>query len=411
MKIVAFETLRFDEFAHQLWVRVHTDEGIVGLGETCLGIETVEAHVHETIAPHLLGKDPLQIDRHARTLFDLFVGYGGTGAETRGNSAVDIALWDIFGQAVAQPVYQLLGGRSRERIRIYNTCAGYNYGRANRGALSASDRASSSDWGLPGGTPPGPYEDLDAFVHRAGELAEDLLGQGISGMKIWPFDPFAVQSDGHFISAEEIARGLEPFEKIRAAVGPRMEIMVEMHALWDLPMACRIAAALEPYDPFWFEDPIKADNVDAAAAFARSTRVPLVLGETLSTRWAFRDLMARDAVGIVMFDIGWVGGLSEAKKIATMAESHDLPIAPHDCTGPVVLTAATHLDVNAPNVLIQETVRAYYTGWYRDVVTALPEIADGHIAPPPGPGLGTALLPGIERRSDAIVRRTDLSSL
>jgi galactonate dehydratase len=411
MKIAAFETLRLGEFPQQLWVRVRTDEGIVGLGETCLGVETVEAHIHETIAPHLLGKDPLQIDRHARTMYDLFVGYGGSGAETRGNSAVDIALWDIFGQAVGQPVYQLLGGRSRDRIRIYNTCAGYSYGRGNRGALTASNRASASDWGLPRGTPPGPYEDLDAFVHRADELAESLLEQGISAMKIWPFDPYALASDGHFISAQDIRRGLEPFEKIRAAVGSRIEIMLEMHAVWQLPMACRIAAAVEPFDPLWFEDPIKADDLDAAAAFARSTRVPVTLGETLSTRWAFRNLMAREAARIVMFDIGWVGGLSEAKKIATMAEAHDLPVAPHDCTGPVVLTASTHLAVNVPNAMIQETVRAYYSGWYRDIVTALPVIAEGHIAPPPGPGLGTALLPGLERRKDAIVRTSDLRSL
>ena len=160
MKIVGFETIRLAGIPSQIWVRVHTDEGLVGLGETCIGAETVEAHIHETIAPHLLGQDPLQIDRHSRTLYDLFVGYGGSSAETRGNSAVDVALWDIFGQAVGQPIYQLLGGASRDRIRIYNTCAGYNYGRVNTGALTAADRATPEQWGLTQKTPGGPYEDL-----------------------------------------------------------------------------------------------------------------------------------------------------------------------------------------------------------------------------------------------------------
>lgn len=411
MKIVGFETIRLAGIPSQIWVRVHTDEGLVGLGETCIGAETVEAHIHETIAPHLLGQDPLQIDRHSRTLYDLFVGYGGSSAETRGNSAVDVALWDIFGQAVGQPIYQLLGGASRDRIRIYNTCAGYNYGRVNTGALTAADRATPEQWGLTQKTPGGPYEDLEAFIHRADELAESLLEQHITGMKIWPFDPYAVATGGHHISSDEIRKGLEPFEKIRAAVGSRMDIMLEMHAVWQLPAACRIAAAVEPFDPFWFEDPLKADDLDAIAEFARSTRVPTTLGETLSTRWAFKDLLDRHAARIVMFDIGWVGGISEARKIAAMAEAHNLPVAPHDCTGPVVLTASSHLAINAPNALIQETVRAFYTGWYRDIVTTLPTITDGFIAPPPGPGLGTALQPGFELREGAKVRSTTLRDI
>jgi L-alanine-DL-glutamate epimerase-like enolase superfamily enzyme len=411
LKIERFETLRLDEFPQQLWVRVHTDEGPVGLGETCLGPETVEAHIHESIAPRLIGQNPLLLDRHSRSMYDLFVGYGGTGAETRGNSAVDVALWDIVGQAAGLPIYQLLGGATRDRIRIYNTCAGYNYGRANRGALGAADRASAGDWGLPAGSPPGPYEDLYAFIHHADELALSLLDQGITGMKIWPFDPFAIPSGGHYISAAEIKKGLEPFEKIRTAVGSKMDIMVELHALWQLPMARKIAQALEPYNPFWLEDPIKADDLEAVARFARSTRVPTVVGETLATRWSFRQVLDLEAASILMFDIGWVGGLSEAKKIATMAESYDVSVAPHDCTGPVVLIASSHLAINLPNALVQETVRAYYTGWYKEVVTALPTFADGHIAPPPGPGLGTALVPGIESRADAHVRFTDRNDL
>ena len=126
MIVTKVETLRLDEFPNLLWVQVHTDEGLIGLGETFFGAQAVEAYIHETVAPYLLGKDPLQIDRHARALYG-YVGYRSSGVEMRGNSAIDIALWDLFGKATNQPIYQLLGGPVRERIRIYNTCAGYRY--------------------------------------------------------------------------------------------------------------------------------------------------------------------------------------------------------------------------------------------------------------------------------------------
>jgi galactonate dehydratase len=411
MKITAVETIRLDRYRQQLWLRVHTDEGLIGLGETCIGPLTVEAHVHETIAPHLIGKDPLDIDKHSRTLYDLFVGYSGTGAETRGNSAVNIALWDIAGQASGQPIYNLLGGAARDNIRIYNTCAGYEYGRGNKGALLASDRASAGDRGLPGAVAPGPYEDLQAAIDHPGELAESLLDQGITGMKIWPFDEYAAATSGQYLSADDLRAGANKLGAIRDAVGSKIDIMLEMHAVWHLPMALRIARATEEFEPFWFEDAIKADNMKAAARFAAATRMPTAMGETLAGRWAFADLIDAGAASVIMFDIGWVGGLSEAKKIATLAETHHLPIAPHDCTGPVVLTASAHLSINAPNALVQETVRAYYTGWYTEVVTALPHIGGGLITPPSAPGLGIALQPDVPTRDDASVRITSAGDL
>jgi L-alanine-DL-glutamate epimerase-like enolase superfamily enzyme len=398
MKVTSIETIRLDEHPQMLWVQVHTDEGLVGLGETCLGPATVEAHIHETVAPYLIGKDPGQIDRHWRSLYDVFVGYQGTGAETRGNSGIDIALWDILGQATGRGIVDLLGGRTRDSIRIYNTCAGYRYGRGNKGALKASDRASEGDRGLPQGIAEGPYEDLLAAIERPGELAQSLLDQNITGMKLWPFDAYAVASSGYHISSEDLRAGVSVIEKIRDAVGDAIDVMVELHAVWHLPVAVRIAKAVEHLDPYWFEDAVKGDNLSAAAAFAASTHVPVAMGETLAGRWSFRSLIEQRAARVIMFDIGWVGGISEARKIATLAEAHDLPIAPHDCTGPVVLTASTHLATSAPNALIQETVRAYYTGWYADIVTDLPTIVNGTIAPPPGPGLGTRLKPDLKGR-------------
>jgi galactonate dehydratase len=398
VKITYIETIRVGEFPNLLWVRVGTDEGLVGLGETFFGPAAVSAYVHENAATYLLGKDPLQIDRHSRVLLNPILGYASSGVEMRGNSAIDIALWDLFGQASGMPIYQILGGLSRDRIRIYNTCAGYLYGQSHR------LQNSTDNWGMSGRSPQRPYEDLDAFMNRADELAESLLSEGITGMKIWPFDPAAELTDGLHISGPDLRKGLEPFAKIRRAVGDKIDVMVELHSLWNLPTAKRIAAALEEFDPYWFEDPIKMNNLQALADFTRSTRVPVTASETLSTRWAFREVMERQAAGIIMLDLSWVGGISEARKIAAMAEAHQLPVAPHDCTGPVVLIASLHLGLNAPNALIQETVRAYLSTWYRDLVTELPRIEAGYAYPMTGPGLGTMLQPDLVNRPDAIVK-------
>jgi L-alanine-DL-glutamate epimerase-like enolase superfamily enzyme len=222
-------------------------------------------------------------------------------------------------------------------------------------------------------------------------------------MKIWPFDPYAEASGGHYISAPDLARALEPFRKIRAAVGNQMDIMVEFHSLWDFPMARMICAALEEFNPFWFEDPLKADNIDALAELARSTRVPIAVSESLSTRWSYREVLDKQAAGIVMVDLSWTGGISEARKIANLAEVYQRPVMFHDCTGPVVLSASTHLSLNASNALVQETVRAFTTGWYGELVTALPTIEHGVITPPPGPGHGMELRPDLTSRPDAHV--------
>ena len=398
MKITALETIRNAEFPNLLWLHIHTDEGISGLGETFFGAQAVEAYLHESVAPQLLGQDPGRIDYIARKLYG-YLGFRGSGVETRGNSAIDIALWDLWGKRTGQPVYQLLGGLTREQVRVYNTCAGYRYVRQR--PVQTTD-----NWGLDGEE--GPYEDLDAFLNRADELALSLLQQGIQAMKIWPFDHAAENNGGLHISPAELSRALEPFEKIRKAVGDKMDIMVEFHSLWNLPTACRIAEAVKPFQPYWMEDPVKMDSLSVVGEYRQRTGLPVTASETLSYRTGYKDLLEAKAVDIVMPDLSWCGGISEAKKIATMVEAHQLPVAPHDCTGPVVLTASSHLSLNAPNALLQETVRAFYTGWYKEIVTALPIIEEGYLRLEPNPGLGLELLPDFLKRNDTYRKRSEL---
>ena len=400
MKITAIETIRMAERPNLIWLQVETDSGLKGLGETFFGAATVEAHVHEYVAPRVIGRDPLEIDRLSSDLIG-YLGFRSTGAEMRGNSAFDIALWDIFGKATGQPIAQLLGGFTRREIRTYNTCAGSEY-------IKKATGQTTTNFGFGAGDQ---YDDLNGFLHCADELALSLLEEGITGMKIWPFDAAAEKTDGRSISSIDLKAALEPFEKIRRAVGDKMDIMVELHSKWQLLPAMQIARALKPYNTFWHEDPIRMDSLSSLKRYAAASTAPIAASETLGGRGAFRDLLETGAAGVVILDISWCGGLSEARKIAAMAEAWHLPIAPHDCTGPVVLAASTHLSLNAPNALVQESVRAFYHTWYRDIVTALPEVRNGMITVPPGPGLGLELNPDLDRAYTVTRKRSDAGTI
>lgn len=398
MKITALRTFRVEEFANVLWVHVETDAGITGLGETFYGAEAVEAHIHNTLAMRLLGQDPLNIEALHKEMVSLPMAQASTGVEYRAASAVDIALWDIFGKVAGQPVHVMLGGQSWDKIRIYNTCAGTRYVRTNK--IKPVDT-----WNRDAD---GPYEDLDGFMTRAGDLAEDLLDKGITAMKIWPFDPAAIENKGQFITTAQMKEAVRPFEMIRKAVGDKMEIMVELHSLWNLSSAKEIARALEPFQPKWFEDPIRMNNPQALAEFARSTHVWTCASETLGSRFAYQEYLSRDAVDVVMADLCWTGGLTEGRKIAAMADTQHKPFAPHDCIGPVGFAAAIHMSFSQPNTLIQESVRAFYKGWYRELVTEVPKIKNGYVYPMQGVGLGTELVPQFFDRADLTTRLSEV---
>jgi L-alanine-DL-glutamate epimerase-like enolase superfamily enzyme len=391
LKICALETLRLAEFPNLLWVRVHTDSGLVGLGETFYGAQAVEAHIHETLAARLLGQDALRIEALNRAMTALPVAHSCTGVEYRAASAIDIALWDLFGKHCDHPVHQMLGGLCFDRLRIYNTCAGYRYVRSGDFREAANWQAQASA---------GPYEDLDAFMHRADQLAESLLADGITALKIWPFDLVARETQGRYITGPQLRACLQPFEKIRRAVGDRIDIMVEFHSLWNLPAALQIARELAPYKPLWLEDPIVMNSPQALQEYSQAASAWVCASETLGSRWPFKDYLERGALHVAMVDLSWAGGLTEGRKIAALADTWHRPFAAHDCIGPVSFAAAVHMAFSQPNTLIQESVRAFYTGWYRELVTALPTIEGGDVLPMTGPGLGLELLPEVFQRGD-----------
>jgi galactonate dehydratase len=397
-KVSAIETIRIEEYPNLLWVRVIDDDGADGLGETFYGPGAAEAHIHDIIAPYLLGKDPLRIEQHQRNLTG-YVGFSGAGAEMRGRSAVDIALWDLFAKVKDMPLHQALGGAVRDSIRVYNTCAGTRY-------VQNRPTQGTDNFGLDANR--GGYEDLDAFLNHADELAASLLEMGITAMKIWPFDYAAESSRGHHISPRDLATAMAPFEKIREAHGDRMDIMAELHSMWDRPTAIRISRALEAVDPLWVEDPVFMDNLSSLDEVARATTTPIAVGETRGGRADYRQLLEMESLSLIITDIAWGGGVSEARKMAAMADAWHVPVAFHDCTGPVVLAASTHLALNTHNCFIQEMVRAFYYGWYGDLVTQLPPVTKGEISPPEGAGHGLSLQPDILKRTDCHIRRYEL---
>ncbi len=379
MKITSIETIHLSRGVtvhagpiQWLWVRIHTDKGLIGLGETYPYPEAEKAVIHRSLAPVLLGRDPLSIDRLWADMFQAISYSGWAGAEMRAISAIDIALWDLAGKATGVPVYQLLGGASRARIRTYNTC----------------------------------YDHVD-FMQEPVRLARELKESGIRAMKIWPFDGIAQETRGQYITADQMRRGLEPLRLIREEFGDSMDIALEFHGYWNLPCAIQIANAVKSYSPMWLEEMLPQDNLAVYKELAATTNIPLCLSERLMTRYGFRELLENRAARIIMPDICWCGGISEAKKIAAMAETYYLPVAPHNCGGPILHYASAHLAANLTNLSILESVRRHYGEEYRGIVTRDLVAVDGEIPLPPGPGLGVELDPSVFSRPGVRVDRTN----
>ncbi|MBI4306566.1 MAG: mandelate racemase/muconate lactonizing enzyme family protein [Chloroflexi bacterium] len=369
MKITKIETIRVKEFPGIIWVQVYTDRrGLVGLGETWYAASTVQAAIHDHFGPLLIGRDPRHVERHWSDMFRLsdHAGYGG--AEMRAISALDMALWDIKGQDVGLPVYELLGGAVRTRIPVYSTGA--------------------------------PFE-------GCGELAKELLGEGITAMKMGPTIPLALASDGQFLSPKDLDRALKPIRDVRDAVGMDMQIANDGHGKWCLPVAVRIAQAMEPFEMMWQEDLMPLLNWEALQRLQESTKTPVCISERLLTRWQHRLFIESGAARVVMPDLIWAGGISETYKIAVLASSHQVPVAPHDATGPVNIFACAQICIASPNAMVMEHVRSFHKGWYGNFVDPNLDIREGYLFAPQRPGIGTRLRPAVRERPDAIVQVSD----
>lgn len=360
---------------HWTWVRLETDSGHAGVGETYPRGSVEATLIHDHVAGLLLGQDPRDIERLWADLYHRFDFQVMGGAEMRVLSAVNLALWDLLGKMLEVPVYRLLGGKSNPRIRLYNTCFPYKYD-----------------------------------FHREPErIMQELLDRyGVRAIKIWPFDEAGQRHRRQYITEEEIEQGLRPVRKLRERFGNEIEILVEFHSYWDVTSAIRIARALEPYRPMWLEDMLLPGNLSAYRQLAEATALPLAAGERMAGRYQFEQLLASGAVRYVMFDVCWCGGLSEAVKIAAMAAARQLPIAPHTAGGPLLFYASTHLTTAATNVAIQESVQRFYeSDWPQMLVRPLvPE--DGHVSVPELPGFGMEIRPEVWNHPRAVKRVSQL---
>lgn len=394
MKIVAIETIVPGELSHLpalVFVRVHTDSGLVGCGETYYTPRAVSTYIHEFLAPLVMGMDAAAPETLWDTAYRAAAKFGGKGLELRALSAVDVAAWDLVAQAAGMPLYEVLGGPVTPSVPTYNTCAGPTYGRGWRPGHGDE-------------TEIGQFDDLTGFLNRPAELARELIDEGFAGMKIWPFDRIAKERGGHVITQVDLARGLEPFELIREAVGRDIEIMAEGHGFWSLGAAKTIAKGLEPYEPAWIEDLILADSPEALAELKRSTSIPVLASEYLMTRFEYSPMIRSGAVDHVMIDPTWCGGITEARRIIALADAAQLPVTMHDCTGPFTLLAGIHLALSSTNSSYQEVVRGYLRMVYPEYLDDRIDLVNGKIMPPTRPGIGGELRsdildrPGVEQR-------------
>lgn len=340
MKIISLET--FHVRPRWLLVRVQTDIGPAGWGEATLEgrSKTVETMIHE-MGRWLLGQDPRRIE-HIWQHLHRGGFYRGGSIHCSALSGIDMALWDILGQHLGTPVHQLLGGRVRDKIRIY----------------AWTDAGTSDD-----------------YVNAIRDVRD---GRGLSAFKYNATGPMRPIS-----SPAALAAAVERFASLRRAAGPGIDIAADFHGRLTHANAKRLVRLLEPYQPFFVEEPVLPGDPEALRDIAASTSVPIAAGERLFTRWEFGPLIERRAVAIVQPDTAHAGGISETHRIATLAESRDILFAPHCPLGPVALAACLHLDAVAPNFLIQEHVTLG-----ESLLRTPFNPKDGYLPVPDAPGLG-----------------------
>lgn len=359
MKITGLETRLFSSQhsnAKRNWliVMLHTDEGIDGIGEaSMLGFDPIVASLLEEWGEaYLVGKDPMANELHWMRLYQDNIGRGGRLFSTA-LSGIDLALWDLRGKALGVPVYKLLGGPIRDKIRVY-----------------------ANGWYTTPGAP-----ELNA------EEAKRVVAMGYTAMK---FDPYGHDSY-YTITAEEAQLSEDRVAAVREAVGPDVDILVEVHAKFNVHTAIELGQRLEKYRPFWFEEPVSQENVSEMAQVRDHVRIPIATGERLYLKYPFYELVKAQAVDVLQPDICNAGGITELKKIAAIAESQHVSMAPHNTNAAVGTVASMHLDVAMPNFLIQEYHAEFYEPHYFEVFDGLPRQKDGYVELSEDAGFGLTL--------------------
>jgi len=342
MKITRLET----QLVAPRWVflKMHTDTDLVGYGEPIVeGRAKTVMQAVEELGEYLIGKDPRRIEHHWQAMYR-GAFYRGGPVLCSAISGVEQAMWDILGKSLGVPVYQLLGGACRDRIRLY--C------------------------GAGGRTP-----------EEAAASAKAAVARGFTAMKTCVFDRVRIVDTPQVV--EDAAARLAA---MRAAVGPGIDLAVDAHGRLSPAMAVRMARALEPFSPLFLEEPCLPENVDTMVTVARSTTIPIATGERLFTKWGFREVLEKQAAAILQPDLCHAGGLLECKKIAAMAETYYAAVAPHNPLGPISLAACLQLDACIPNFLIQEHA-TLGEGYLREPFV----VKDGYVDLPTKPGLGIEL--------------------
>jgi len=347
-------------------VQIRTDEGITGLGEVALaygsGASAGAGMVKNMAEGHLIGIDPFRIEEIWDHLYrKTFWGQGGGPVVFGAMGAIDEALWDIKGKALGVPVYELLGGACWEKLRVY--------------ANSWYNQCCSPE----------------SFA----EAALKVVADGYTAMK---FDPFAVRPDGvwdypkRMPDRERCNLAFDRVRAVRDAVGPKIEILIEIHGNLGTTTAIHWGKRVEVLDPFFYEEPVDALNVACMKKVAENVDIPIAAGERLYTRYGFRQYIEQQALDILQPDVGLAGGISETRKIANYAETYNLHVQPHNCAGPVATAAALHVDACIPNFIIQEFFPYRDPSFYELVVEAYDtQAVDSFIDLPTRPGLGIEL--------------------
>lgn len=335
------------------FVKVETDEGLTGISEVRMNNRTdaLVAYIDGAKRRHVIGSDPFNTEDLYQRMFRDDYGRAGEIVAT-GISVIEIACWDIIGKALNQPVYRLLGGACRDRIKAY-----------------------ANGWYRVERTP----EEFHAAAKR-------VLEKGYKALK---FDPFGA---GYYeLSYQEKLKSVSLVEAVHDAVGPEVEILVEMHGRFSPYTAIEIAAELEQYKPSWVEEPVPPDNIAALAKASDSINIPVATGERLHNKYEYRELINLQAADILQPDITQTGGFLETKKIAAMGDMCYMTVAPHNVGGPVSTATALHFAACTTNFKIQEHFNDFSEAWVKEAATGCPEVIDGYFSLPNGPGLGMEL--------------------